>query len=37
MYRPQVRAYAEALGGMLSAPVRGSLYLTQTGAWEPVD
>jgi ATP-dependent exoDNAse (exonuclease V) beta subunit len=37
IYRGQIRAYVEALRGMLSTEVRGSLYLTQTGAWEPVD
>jgi ATP-dependent exoDNAse (exonuclease V) beta subunit len=37
IYRGQIRAYVEALRGMLSAEVKGSLYLTQTGAWAPVD
>lgn len=37
IYRGQIRAYVDALRGMLAAEVRGSLYLTQTGAWEPVD
>ncbi|HEX4140407.1 MAG TPA: UvrD-helicase domain-containing protein [Candidatus Methylacidiphilales bacterium] len=37
IYRGQIRAYVEALRGMLGAEVKGSLYLTQTGAWAPVD
>jgi ATP-dependent exoDNAse (exonuclease V) beta subunit len=36
IYREQIRAYVEALRRLLSAEVKGSLYLTQTGAWEPV-
>jgi ATP-dependent exoDNAse (exonuclease V) beta subunit len=36
IYRGQIHAYVQALRGMLSAEVRGSLYLTQTGAWVPV-
>jgi ATP-dependent exoDNAse (exonuclease V) beta subunit len=37
IYREQIRAYVRALKEMLSAEVRGSLYLTQTGEWLPVD
>ena len=37
IYRGQIRAYVDALRGTLSTEVKGSLYLTQTGAWEPVD
>ena len=37
IYRAQIEAYVQALRGMLSAEVRGSLYLTQTGEWVPVD
>jgi ATP-dependent exoDNAse (exonuclease V) beta subunit len=37
IYRGQIRAYVEALRGMLQTEVKGSLYLTQTGAWEPVE
>jgi ATP-dependent exoDNAse (exonuclease V) beta subunit len=37
IYREQIRAYVQALRGMLATEVKGSLYLTQTGAWEPVD
>jgi ATP-dependent exoDNAse (exonuclease V) beta subunit len=33
IYRGQIEAYAGALRQMLSAEVRGSLYLTQTGEW----
>lgn len=33
-YRKQIEAYVGALRQMLSVEVRGSLYLTQTGAWE---
>jgi ATP-dependent exoDNAse (exonuclease V) beta subunit len=36
-YREQIRAYVRVLREMLSARVRGSLYLTQTGEWLPVD
>jgi ATP-dependent exoDNAse (exonuclease V) beta subunit len=37
IYREQIRAYVDALRGMLSAEVKGSLYLTQTGEWRTVD
>jgi ATP-dependent exoDNAse (exonuclease V) beta subunit len=37
IYREQVRAYVAALRAVLAAEVRGSLYLTQTGEWLPVD
>jgi ATP-dependent helicase/nuclease subunit A len=37
IYRGQIEAYTCALRAMLSAEVRGSLYLTQTGEWVPVD
>ncbi|MCE0499589.1 MAG: UvrD-helicase domain-containing protein [Methylacidiphilales bacterium] len=33
IYRGQIRAYVRALREMLSAEVRGSLYLTQSGEW----
>jgi ATP-dependent exoDNAse (exonuclease V) beta subunit len=33
IYREQIRAYVGAVRQMLSAEVRGSLYLTATGAW----
>jgi ATP-dependent exoDNAse (exonuclease V) beta subunit len=33
VYRRQIDAYVRALREMLSAPVQGSLYLTQTGEW----
>ena len=36
-YREQIRAYVRALRGMLSAEVKGSLYLTQTGEWVTID
>ena len=36
IYREQISAYVDALRGMLSADVKGSLYLTQTGEWIPV-
>jgi len=36
IYREQIRAYVKALREMLGVEVKGSLYLTQTGAWEPV-
>jgi ATP-dependent helicase/nuclease subunit A len=36
-YREQIQAYVRALRAMLSAEVRGSLYLTQTGEWVPID
>ena len=37
IYRGQIRAYVEAMQGMLATEVKGSLYLTQTGAWVPVE
>jgi ATP-dependent exoDNAse (exonuclease V) beta subunit len=37
IYRGQIDAYARALREMLSAEVRGSLYLTQTGEWAEVE
>jgi ATP-dependent exoDNAse (exonuclease V) beta subunit len=37
VYRGQIEAYARALREMLSAEVRGSLYLTRTGEWLPVE
>jgi ATP-dependent helicase/nuclease subunit A len=37
IYREQIRAYVRALREMLSAEVKGSLYLTQTGEWLEVD
>jgi ATP-dependent exoDNAse (exonuclease V) beta subunit len=37
IYRGQIEAYVRALRRMLSAEVRGSLYLTQTGEWLPVE
>jgi ATP-dependent exoDNAse (exonuclease V) beta subunit len=37
VYRGQIEAYTGALREMLSAEVRGSLYLTQTGEWVPVE
>jgi hypothetical protein len=37
IYRGQIGAYVRALREMLSAEVRGSLYLTQTGEWIPVE
>ena len=37
IYRGQIQAYVEALGKILKTEVKGSLYLTQTGEWEPVD
>jgi ATP-dependent exoDNAse (exonuclease V) beta subunit len=37
LYRRQIQAYVRALREMLHAEVRGSLYLTQTGEWLPVD
>ena len=36
IYRGQIDAYVRALRAMLSAEVRGSLYLTQTGEWMEV-
>jgi ATP-dependent exoDNAse (exonuclease V) beta subunit len=36
IYRGQIEAYVRALREILSAPVRGSLYLTQTGEWVEV-
>jgi ATP-dependent exoDNAse (exonuclease V) beta subunit len=36
VYRGQIEAYMRALREMLSAEVRGSLYLTQTGEWVEV-
>jgi ATP-dependent exoDNAse (exonuclease V) beta subunit len=36
IYRGQIEAYVRALREMLSAEVRGSLYLTQTGEWVSV-
>ena len=37
IYRGQIQAYVRALREMLSAEVKGSLYLTQTGEWVPVE
>ena len=37
IYRGQIQAYVCALREMLSGEVRGSLYLTQTGEWVPVE
>jgi ATP-dependent exoDNAse (exonuclease V) beta subunit len=37
MYRGQIEAYVSVLRKMLSAEVRGSLYLTRTGEWVPVE
>jgi ATP-dependent helicase/nuclease subunit A len=37
IYRGQLAAYVEALQGMLQMPVRGSLYLTTSGQWLPLD
>jgi ATP-dependent helicase/nuclease subunit A len=37
VYRGQIEAYVRALREMLSAEVRGSLYLTQSGEWIPVE
>jgi ATP-dependent exoDNAse (exonuclease V) beta subunit len=37
IYRGQIDAYTRALREMLSAEVRGSLYLTRTGEWIPVE
>ncbi|MCE0523132.1 MAG: UvrD-helicase domain-containing protein [Methylacidiphilales bacterium] len=37
VYRGQIEAYVRVLREMLSAEVRGSLYLTQTGEWAPVE
>ena len=37
IYRGQIEAYVRALREMLSAEVKGSLYLTQTGEWVPVE
>jgi ATP-dependent exoDNAse (exonuclease V) beta subunit len=37
IYRGQIRAYMEALSGLVATPVTGSLYLTQTGEWLPLD
>jgi len=37
VYRGQILAYVNVLRQMLSAEVRGSLYLTQTGEWVDVD
>jgi ATP-dependent exoDNAse (exonuclease V) beta subunit len=37
VYHGQIQAYVRALREMLSAEVRGSLYLTQTGEWVPVE
>jgi ATP-dependent exoDNAse (exonuclease V) beta subunit len=36
IYRAQIEAYVGALREMLAVEVKGSLYLTQTGGWEPV-
>ena len=36
IYRGQIKAYVAALRDMLSAEVKGSLYLTQTGEWVDV-
>jgi len=37
IYRGQIQAYVRALREMRSAEVKGSLYLTQTGEWVPVE
>ena len=37
IYRGQIRAYVKVLREILSAEVRGSLYLTQSGDWLDVD
>jgi ATP-dependent exoDNAse (exonuclease V) beta subunit len=37
IYRGQIGAYVRALEKMLSAEVKGSLYLTSSGAWVPVE
>jgi ATP-dependent exoDNAse (exonuclease V) beta subunit len=37
IYRGQIQAYVRALREMLSAEVKGSLYLTQTGEWVEVE
>jgi ATP-dependent exoDNAse (exonuclease V) beta subunit len=37
IYRGQIQAYVRALREMLAVEVRGSLYLTQTGDWVPVE
>jgi ATP-dependent exoDNAse (exonuclease V) beta subunit len=37
VYRGQLAAYVEALQSMLRLPVRGSLYLTASGQWLPLD
>jgi ATP-dependent exoDNAse (exonuclease V) beta subunit len=35
-YRGQIAAYVRSLEKLLSAEVRGSLYVTQTGEWLPI-
>lgn len=37
IYRGQILAYVQVLREMLSAEVKGSLYVTQTGEWLPVE
>ncbi len=37
IYRGQLAAYVEALGRILQMPVRGSLYVTASGKWLPLD
>jgi ATP-dependent exoDNAse (exonuclease V) beta subunit len=37
IYRGQIQAYVQALAGMLAQPAHGSLYLTSTGQWLPID
>jgi len=37
IYRGQIEAYTRALRRMLSAEVRGGLYLTQTGEWVEIE
>jgi ATP-dependent exoDNAse (exonuclease V) beta subunit len=37
LYRGQIGAYVQALRAMLGGEVRGSLYLTASGEWLPLD
>jgi ATP-dependent exoDNAse (exonuclease V) beta subunit len=37
IYRGQIAAYVRALRKLLSAEVRSSLYITQTGEWLPIE
>ena len=37
IYRGQINAYVQVLREMLSVEVKGSLYITQTGEWVPVE